>query len=504
MHKQAWILGTGLAALLAGCSPSSSTNDSATAPASASTPTASEPSSTATTAPVGDGIKDKDGKPVPVLPFDLNSVPLTDKALGALPFFGLPQGYEPLNKPHARAWARFPFRMGDGIHWVEGPSWSAQVTTTSSSDKTYSGLELQRNLENLITAAGGKKVFEGPLLRDIYYGPQLADEIGGGFIEAVNGAQDGPTTVYVIRQAQRNVWVQLAQDSNSTGIAIVEEVPFKPTAQWSDSFPHLALPAGYQDRNTPKQRDFDRFPFWTGDHFEQVEGRTWSADFGKSENDYSMHEVRRNLEAMMATVHGSKVFEGRIPKEQADSVPAAVQSAYAEGASFNWNDYDSVIYRVDLPDGRQVWVHARLQYLMAGWVVAEREGFKQTAALLPADALKKQLDAQGHVAIQVNFATDKANILPDSQPQLNQVLAMLKQDPALKLSIEGHTDNSGNAAHNQQLADARATSVMASLVAAGIDASRLQARGWGQDKPVADNSTDAGRASNRRVELVKR
>ncbi|WP_251278122.1 hypothetical protein, partial [Enterobacter hormaechei] len=112
-----------------------------------------------------------------------------------------------------------------------------------------------------------------------------------------------------------------------------------------------------------------------GDHFEQVEGRTFAADFDKGERGYSMHEVRRNLEAMMAQVNGTKVFEGRIPREAAEGVPKPVQSAYSNAASFNWNNYDSVVYRVDLADGRQVWVHARLEYLSAGWVVAERKGF---------------------------------------------------------------------------------------------------------------------------------
>lgn len=60
------------------------------------------------------------------------------------------------------------------------------------------------------------------------------------------------------------------------------------------------------------------------------------------------------------------------------------------------------------------------------------------------------------------------------------------------------------AEHNQRLSEARATSVVAQLVAGGISAERLQARGFGQSKPVADNTSDAGRASNRRVELVKR
>jgi OOP family OmpA-OmpF porin len=501
------VVGFGMAALLlAGCgaapgggdAPGATDNAQEAAPPQAD---GNAPAPAATPQDAG-AIQDRDGKPVAVLPFDIASVPPSQATLGAMPFFGLPQGYAPQNAPHPRAWARFPFRIGDGIHWVEGPSWSARIV--AEGEKSFSALELQRNLENLIDAAGGRKVFEGPLHRGIYYGPQLEDEIGGGFIDAVNMEQDVPTTVYVVRQAQRNVWVQLAMDSNSAGLAVLEEVPFQPSAHWSAQFPHLSLPAGYRDRNKPQQRDFDRFPFWTGNGFEQVEGRTWAADFGKDEREYSMHEVRRNLEAMMATVNATKVFEGRIPKEQAEAVPQALRSAYSQAAGYNWHDFDLVVYRADLPDGRQVWVHARLEYLNAGWVVAERTGFVQTATLLPAAALKQKLDSDGRVAIQVNFATDKADILPTSEPQLAQVLDLLRTDPALKLAVEGHTDNTGDAAHNRTLSEARARAVVAALAGKGIDAARLQAAGFGADRPVADNAGEEGRARNRRVELVKR
>ncbi|MCL7714652.1 OmpA family protein [Stenotrophomonas sp. CPCC 101365] len=449
-----------------------------------------------------DAIDDRDGHPVALLPFDLERLPLSHAPLGALPFFGLPQGYVPLNPPQLRAWARFPFRLGEGVHWAEGPTWSARIATEGGKD--FSALELQRNLESLVDAAGGRKVFEGPLHRDIYYGPQLEGEIGGGFIDAVNLDRDAPTAVYVVRQAQRTVWLQLAMDGNGAGLVVLEQQPFQASASWSAEFPHLSLPAGYRERNAPRQRDFDRFPFWTGERFEQVEGRTWAIDFDKGEREHSMHEVRRNLEAMMAAAGGHKVFEGRIPRDQAEALPQTLQAAYGDAAGYNWHDHDLLVYRAALPDGREVWVHARLQYLSAGWVVAERSGFVQTAALLPAADLKQALDSDGRVAIQVNFATDRAEILPASEPQLAQVLDLLQGDPALQLAVEGHTDGTGDAAHNRALSEARARAVVAALAGKGIDAGRLQAAGFGADRPVADNADEPGRARNRRVELVKR
>ena len=87
---------------------------------------------------------------------------------------------------------------------------------------------------------------------------------------------------------------------------------------------------------------------------------------------------------------------------------------------------------------------------------------------------------------------------------IDEIGKLLSGDPALKLSIEGHTDDTGTPAHNQELSTARARSVLGALVGLGIDPSRLSSRGYGQDKPLADNAGEDGRAENRRVELVKR
>ena len=81
---------------------------------------------------------------------------------------------------------------------------------------------------------------------------------------------------------------------------------------------------------------------------------------------------------------------------------------------------------------------------------------------------------------------------------------MMKAHPEVKVAVEGHTDNVGAPASNRTLSDQRAKSVVAAITAQGIGAGRLTAAGFGQDKPVADNASEDGRARNRRVELVRR
>jgi len=79
----------------------------------------------------------------------------------------------------------------------------------------------------------------------------------------------------------------------------------------------------------------------------------------------------------------------------------------------------------------------------------------------------------------------------------------VQQNADLKLRVEGHTDNQGNAAANQALSEKRAQAVVAWLSAHNVPAARLTTKGLGQTQPVADNSSEDGRAKNRRVELVK-
>src|SRR5690606_32013478 len=151
-----------------------------------------------------------------------------------------------------------------------------------------------------------------------------------------------------------------------------------------------------------------------------------------------------------------------------------------------------------------IWVHLCVRNKEGGLAVAETTPLDVTAALLPASELKRQLDDDGKVSLQVNFAVDKADILPGSQPQIEQIVALLKQDPTLELSVNGHTDNTGDADHNLDLSRARARAVVDAIIGQGIDGSRLVSEGFGQTQPIADNATEAGRASNRRVELLKR
>ena len=104
---------------------------------------------------------------------------------------------------------------------------------------------------------------------------------------------------------------------------------------------------------------------------------------------------------------------------------------------------------------------------------------------------------------QVHFQHDSAEILPDSAAILEEIADVLKSNPNIKgIEVQGHTDNQGAAPYNLKLSESRAQAVVDTLVKLGVDPLRLQAKGYGDTKPLAPNTGEVGRAKNRRVQLM--
>lgn len=103
----------------------------------------------------------------------------------------------------------------------------------------------------------------------------------------------------------------------------------------------------------------------------------------------------------------------------------------------------------------------------------------------------------------IHFDYDKVSIRPSSMTIIRSIAEMMEKHDDIRLSIEGHTDNSGADNYNMELSHARAQAVRDALIGLSIDASRLSTQGLGETRPLSTNTTEAGRAINRRVEFVK-
>lgn len=237
-----------------------------------------------------------------------------------------------------------------------------------------------------------------------------------------------------------------------------------------------------------------------------VEGRIFHDRFNLDggARKYSDIEFRRNYENAIQALGGRKINTSQYTYAVMDAAGGrdALEKTNYAGPMNPDAPHDIYLIR---QGGKEWWIDVSTgAFPLHGYVVVlEREGMKQSLGFLDAAAMKQAIDKDGRVALYINFDVDKASLRPDAQPILAEIDKLLQSDPALKLSIEGHTDNTGAPDHNQTLSAARARSVLGALVGLGIDPARLQSRGFGQDKPLADNASEDGRAKNRRVELVK-
>lgn len=229
-------------------------------------------------------------------------------------------------------------------------------------------------------------------------------------------------------------------------------------------------------------KDFDSTEVVTAKNAEMktLEGRVEILKYNcGAEAKVSALAIARNLEGAFKKAGFSVVFSGKAENE----FPAATVR--------KGNQWLSV---QTLEDGGD------LYYLQKAVLVKGMEQQMEATA----DSMAEEIKKSGHVAVYgINFDTGKASLKAESNKALDQVLQLMKANAPLRLRIEGHTDDQGNAAANQKLSNDRAESVRAWLVKKGIKRDRLEAKGFGASKPVADNGLEEGRAKNRRVELVK-
>ena len=258
-----------------------------------------------------------------------------------------------------------------------------------------------------------------------------------------------------------------------------QESEFKDTP-WFSGMPNFMI---YDAEDV----DFDSYNFFNGKNCTTVEGKKFKRTYSLKEDAQksSVIQIMRNYANAVKSMGGAVIYEG---------APQDAECA-------DYNGLNMIVGKV-VKNGNEMWVEVASlggdDYYLT---IVLKELMKQDVT---ASSMFEALNRDGHIALYINFDFGKSIIRDESKPVIGQIVQMMKSNPELKIGVDGHTDNVGNPTSNKALSVERAKSVVSAIIGQGISADRLSPAGFGQDKPIADNNTEEGRARNRRVELVKK
>ena len=226
-------------------------------------------------------------------------------------------------------------------------------------------------------------------------------------------------------------------------------------------------------------------------------------------NDFGSHKFSENKKEVVVEGRYTEIMYYKNEDAKAPS-PLQVHRNFENaikkiGGVVTDSGEDGESYLKVTKDGAELWINVSMniaeQYLLR---IVEKGAMKQEIEA-DAAALGAGIKSDGRIAVYgIQFDTGKSEIKPASEPTLAEIGKMLKAQPTLKLHVVGHTDNVAGLDLNLKLSKARAEAVVQALTSRyAVAAGRLIPHGVGPVAPVASNDADAGRAKNRRVELVK-
>jgi OmpA-OmpF porin, OOP family len=204
---------------------------------------------------------------------------------------------------------------------------------------------------------------------------------------------------------------------------------------------------------------------------------------------YSPENVKNDAESN----NGTEEHEGSTSRQEVpsgDLIPASAVTGMLDNLTGNFIYETGIPQPISLPDS-------------STFSVGANSSESKLVQFLSSDASVDTVDkTKGWITLdRFYFETGKSTITRESQAQLKNIAAILKAYPNANLKIGGYTDNSGNPQANKTLSDSRANAAKNALVALGVAANRLQAEGYGQEHPLAENNTPEGKARNRRVDV---
>lgn len=271
-------------------------------------------------------------------------------------------------------------------------------------------------------------------------------------------------------------------------------------------FPFFSLPTGLKEQNKPVKRSFDKLYFPINGVMTPIEGKVYKINVETektNEEDWSLPYFEKSYDDAITAVGGVKIFDGEITNDEYEKYHDKA-TYLGEDGSIGYVGQNIKVYVIRQPNGDDIYIQLTGNTASGYLNILQKAPFKQTITMLKSDQIQKDLNEKGKAVLHINFETDKATLKSDGEQAVAEIVKTLKTDRNLKIAINGYTDNVGSESHNLDLSKARANTVLNAISKAGIEKSRLTADGFGSKNPIADNSTEEGKAQNRRVELVKK
>lgn len=299
---------------------------------------------------------------------------------------------------------------------------------------------------------------------------------------------------------------QSVDDKNSADLPREFDINSLPISNHAlGDFPFFSFPEGLKATNKPIERKYDELYFPINGVMTPLQGRVWKTYVSSTDdngNEWSLPYFFKSYDEAIMAVGGVKIFDGEINNDEYERYHK--KAAYlGEDGSIGYVGQNIRVYVIRRANGQDIYIQLTGNTASGDLNILQKEEFKQTITQIKADQIQADLEQNGKSILHINFDTDKASLKPDGIESFNEIVKVLKQDRKLNLLIKGFTDNTGEANRNKILSAERAETVKRFLIEAGIDKARLSSEGEGQLSPIADNSTEEGRAKNRRVELIK-
>lgn len=268
------------------------------------------------------------------------------------------------------------------------------------------------------------------------------------------------------------------------------------------SFPYFTLPEGLEPQNKPLERKFDVCFFPINGVMTPVEGRIWKSGItAKRGEEFSQRYFEKSMQDYLTNIGAVKIFDGEITKEEYDRYNKQDPNKGGEG-DIGYAGQNIKVFIIRSVSQGTIYIQYTANNAMGKLNLVQEEGFKQTVKKITATEITKDLVEKGKSILYINFDIDKATLTPDGTELVKEIAKSLNNNTSIKIAVEGHTDNTGNAAHNKKLSSDRSNAVVSSLKSQGIAGDRLTAKGFGSENPLVANDSEENKAKNRRVELI--